>query len=79
MINGRTIAIIGNHQVSGVAIKARFKMKWKKTLPELKRSRNAKFRGLHVSFVWLLISLNVAEKKLVSWAIQVLKILGEVI
>lgn len=63
----------------GLLNQARFNMKWKKILLELKRSRHAKFRGLHVSFVWMLISKKVAEKKLVSWATQVLKIFGEVI
>lgn len=50
------MAIIGNHQISWVAIKARFKMKGKKIVSELKRSRGAKFRGLDVLFVWMLIS-----------------------
>lgn len=54
--NGRTLAIIGNHQISWVAIKARFKMKGKKIVSELKRSRGAKFRGLYVLFVWMLTS-----------------------
>lgn len=40
--------------VSGVATKARFKMKWEEILLELKRSRDTGFKGLHASIVWML-------------------------